>query len=175
MAQIVLYDKQARDNPIVSIQPAARETRKASLQDSFPGADANRYGVVIVPDDVIERMTAHEYKTDRKGKVALQPVLQQKTKAVLSASDSALGQNIVSFGEPYAEIGAVTDAKDQPVQATALDPKKGLVGLGKSSGFFSVTCAVATGAEAPEIVSHEKNWEWVRDAGGAISGMKILK
>jgi hypothetical protein len=175
MAHIVIYDKQASGNPIVSIQPAGSQGASVSLADVYPSADPRRYGLVVVPGEVIDRMTLVKAKVDRKGKVVMQPVMQEKTKALLSASDSALGQNILLFGEPYDEIRGATDAEDHAVPATAVDPKKGLVGVGKRSGYFSLTCAVATGAEAPETASQEKNWEWVRDATGAISGMRTLK
>jgi hypothetical protein len=145
------------------------------LQDIYPSADPQHYGLLVVPDAVIDQMTLHKYRVDRQGKPLLRPVLQEKTKALLAVPDSALGQSVLAFGEPYVEIKSITDVKDKTVQATAVDAAKGIVGLGARSGYFTVTCTVDTGVAAPEVVAQEKNWDWVRDSGGNVAGMKLLK
>jgi len=115
------------------------------------------------------------YKRDRNGKLQMQSLLQDKTKDLVSVADSALGQNILVFGEPYAEIKSVTDLAGERVRNTAVNPDKGIIGLGSRAGYFTVICKVNTGVQAPEIVQEERNWDWDRDRAGNIVGMKLLK
>ena len=175
MPHIVVYDKTSAGSPIVGIHSAPPGEEHVELQDIHPGADPTHYGAVLVPDDVVAQMTARKYKRDRKGKLLMQPVLQEKTKDLIAAADSALGENILVFGEPYAAIKSVTDLKGHTAPHTAKNPAKGIIGVGKRSGYFTVTCTVDTGVQAPETLAEEKNWEWERDGDKNIVGMRLLK
>lgn len=175
MRVIVVYEKKSAGNPIVGIHAKPLEKDEIDLKDVYPEADPKKYGVVLVPQEVVSQMTVRKYKRDRKGKVVMQPVLQDKTKDLASMPDSALGENILVFGEPYVEVKSVTDLAGKKVRHTALKPEKGVIGVGERSGHFSVACQVETGAQAAELLGEEKNWEWERDREGNIVGMKLLK
>jgi hypothetical protein len=175
MPHIVVYDKKSAGSPIVGIHSAPPGQEHVELQDIHPGADPTRYGAVLVPDDVIAQMTARQYKRDRKGKVVTQSVLEERTKDLVAAADSALGENILVFGEPYAEIKSVTDLNGRKARHTAKNPAKGIIGVGTRSGFFTVTCNVDTSVQAPAMLAEEKNWEWERDSDENIIGIRLLK
>jgi len=175
MAHIVVYDRKSTGNPTVMIHSSPRGQERGDLQHGLAGADPKQYGVVLVPDEVVTQMVARKYKRDRKGKVVLRPVLQEKAKNLASVSDSSLGENILVFGEPYTEIKSITDLAGKKTRHTAVNPEKGVIGVGTRSGHFTVTCEVDTGARVPEGVSEEKNWEWERDREKNIVGMKLLK
>jgi hypothetical protein len=174
MTYIVVYERKS-GNPIVGVHSAAPGQERAELQDIHPGADPKQFGAVLVPDNIIGQMTARKYKRDRKGKLQMQAVLQEKTRDLVTLADSSLGENILLFGEPYAEIKSVTDLGGKRPRHTAIDPAKGIIGVGARSGAFTVVCAVDTGARVPEIAAEEKNWEWERDREKNIIGMRLLK
>jgi hypothetical protein len=175
MTQIVVYDKKSKGNPIVGIHAARSRQDQVSLEDVHAGADPARYGVLLVADDIVAQMTAHKYKRDRKGRLVMRPVLQDRSKELLTTADSALGENIIAFGEPYAKIRSVTNLSGKSAPFSEKHPAKGIIGLGERSGCFTVVCEVDTGQQAPEVVSEEKNWEWERDGAANIVGMRLLK
>lgn len=175
MTQVVVYDKKSKGNPIVGIHAAPPGQEQVSLDDIHAGADPAQYGVLLVADDIVAQMTVHKYKRDRKGRLVMRPVLQDRFKELITAADSALGENIIAFGEPYATIRSVTDLSGKSAPFTGKNPAKGIIGLGARSGCFTVVCEVDTGQQAPEVVSEEKNWEWQRDAAANIVGMRLLR
>jgi len=175
MTHIVVYDKKSTGNPIVGVHAAPPRQEHVSLDDVHPGADPSQYGVLLVADDIVAQMTARRYRRDRKGRLVMRPVLHDRSKELLTAADSALGENIIAFGEPYAEIRSVTDLSGKSAPFTAKNPAKGIIGLGARSGHFTVVCKVDTGQQAPEVVSEEKNWEWQRDSAANIVGMRLLR
>jgi hypothetical protein len=174
MNYVVVYDRKAADNPIVGIHGGIVDKAQVDLQEVHPGADPKKYGVVVVPEEIISQMTLREYKRDSAGEVLTHPVLQERTKELVSVADSALGENILFFGEPYAEVKSVVDLAGKKAHPASMNAGKGIIGLGQRSGLFTVTCAVDTGAQAPEMLEEEKNWEWEKDREGNIVGMKLL-
>jgi hypothetical protein len=172
---IVVYDKKTPGNPIIAVHSQRFTKANVTLKDIHPEDDPAEHGVVIVPGEVIHKSVLRKYKRDRKGKVLMRSVMQERSKDLVTVADSALGENILVFGEPYAEILSATDLAGKRARTTAVNPEKGVIGVGNRSGQFTVVCQVDTGTQAPEIVGEEKNWEWDRDREGNIVGMKLLK
>ncbi len=172
---IVVYDKAKEGNPIVAIHSQRFAKPDVSLRDIHPNDDPAERGLVMVPGDVIHNRVVRKFKSDRKGHPVMQPVLHDKVKELVTVNDSALGQNILVFGEPYAEVKSLLDLTGKSASHTAVNPEKGIIGIGSRSGLYTVTCRVDTGVQAPEVLSEEKNWEWERDQVGTIIGMKLLQ
>ena len=137
--------------------------------------DPSKRGIVVVPGEIVSRMVLRKYKRGKNGQLLEKPVLVVKTKVVTSIPDSAVKQNIVFFSEPIAELVSVTDLSGNGVRAKALSSEKGVIGVGESSGVFSVVCNVTTGVTEPEVVSEKQNWRWKRDAEGNIVGMELIE
>lgn len=172
---IVVYDKKADGNPVVAIHSQRFTKAVITLQDIHPEDNAAERGVIVVPGDIIHNSVVRKYKCDRKGNPVLRPVLHDKVKDLVTINDSALGQNILVFGEPYVEVKSLLDLTGKSASHTAVNPEKGIIGVGSRTGLYTVTCRVDTGVLAPEVLSEEKNWEWERDRNGTIVGMKLLQ
>ena len=172
---IVVYDKSAVGSPIVAVHSQRFTKEDVTLQDIHPDDDPSKRGIVVVPGEIVSRMVLRKYKRGKNGQLLEKPVLVVKTKVVTSIPDSAVKQNIVFFSEPIAELVSVTDLSGNGVRAKALSSEKGVIGVGESSGVFSVVCNVTTGVTEPEVVSEKQNWRWKRDAEGNIVGMELIE
>ena len=171
---IVVYDKKASGNPIVAIHSGRLEKDNIELHDIHPDDDPEERGVVMVPAEIISQMVTRKYRRDRKGNVVQKPVLREASKSLSSVLDTSLGGNIILFGEPVAELVGITDLAGQPVEGKVVNAEHGIIGVGERSGFFTVSCRVDTGVEAPVVTSEKENWRWKRDDDGNIVGMELI-
>lgn len=174
MDYIIVYDKKTTGNPIVGVHSQRFESEKVTLNDIHPGEDPKRYGFIVVTEEIVRNMITVKYKTDRKGQTVYEPVAREETRDLTSIKDTSLNTNIVLFEANVAKVVSVKDLNDKTVKATIINAEKGIIDVGKSSGFMTVTCHVQMGEEQPVIESQEVNWKWVKDKKRNITAMKLI-
>ncbi len=174
MEFIIVYDKKTEGHPILGIHSHRFGEGELALENIQPEEDPKHCGFIVVPEEIVRNMVRIKYKTDRKGNVIQEPVVEEISKDLPAIRDTALKTHIVVFGAPIEKLVSVKNLAQKKVKAKVIDAEKGVIDVGSASGLMSVTCQVPTGESEPVIETEEPNWKWVTDKKGHIIGMELI-